>query len=247
MTISLMGWCETPISVSLVLVLLPGGESLVAAQWRERYELCRVEKDELLQRCKLTNNNANYDNNHHNNNHGPSGDGVLSGQGTSPFQQLYVELKEEYKEFRGRVLALEKERERKRELRRNGGGEGDKERDKDRDRGRREGGGSSSSSSSGSSSSRIQPYGGGAGSGSGTGAAKHEYIKNLILQYLCCKDPLVRGHMEIAIVQMFRFTGEERNAIEDRKKGEENYEDALLASITNFVSSTFYNTSTTTS
>ena len=136
------------------------------------------------------------------------------------FQQLYVELKEEYKEFRSRVLALEKERERKRELRRNGGNTEEKE------KGRSQNG-----------SSRVQPYSG------SNAASRHEYIRNLILQYLCCKDPIVRSHMENAIIQMFRFNEDEKNAIEERKKNEENYEDALLASITNFVSNTFYNSS----
>lgn len=140
---------------------------------------------------------------------------------------MYVELKEEFREFHARVLALEKERERKKELRRQGGGAGE---EKERRR-------------------RILPHGEAAaaveaGGGGGAGAAKLEYIKNLILQYLCCKDAVVRNHMEMAIVQMFRFSEDERQAIEERKRGEENYEEALLASITSFVSSAFFTSST---
>lgn len=197
-----------------------GGESLLATQWRERYEICVVEKEELLEKYKLllasTGGSLSEDAYGQANSSSP-------GKGKN-FQQMYIELKEEFKEFHSRVLALEKERERKRELRRNGGISEEKD--------LRSKGGRSSGNSS-----RIQSYGGGGET------AKMEYIKNLILQYLCCKDIIVRNHMEIAIMQMFRFSDEEKSAIEDRKKGEENYEEALLSSITNFVSSTFFNSS----
>ena len=124
------------------------------------------------------------------------------------------------KEFRTRVLELEKERERKRKLRRSGGSDSKDRQFK----------GELSSRRNGNKMNLDMPTG---------STSKLEYIKNLVLQYLSCKDPVVRNHMEDALIQMFRFNDDEKNAIEERKKVEESYEDALLSSITSFVSSAF--------
>lgn len=56
-----------------------GGEATVAGQWRERYEQCAAEKDELLEKLKLYANDSS----------------AVNGD-TKSYRQLYNELKEEY-------------------------------------------------------------------------------------------------------------------------------------------------------
>ena len=68
----------------------------------------------------------------------------------------------------------------------------------------------------------------------GLEASKVQYIKQMIFQYLSCREPEVKLHMESALIAIFRFSDAEKSIIEDRKKIE--MQDTL-SSITNFLGS----------
>ena len=74
----------------------------------------------------------------------------------------------------------------------------------------------------------------GADGQSGMTASKIKYVRHMILQYLSCKEPEVKLHMETALMTIFRLTPEEREMIENKRK--EDATDAL-SSITNFLGS----------
>ena len=88
--------------------------------------------------------------------------------------------------------------------------------------------------SSGPSSSRLASQhrfnhshsgtssGSGSGSGSGTTLmeSKIAYLRQMVVRYLSCRDPIVRPHIESALVAILRVTAEEKKAIEDRQKDE---------------------------
>ena len=81
---------------------------------------------------------------------------------------------------------------------------------------------------------------GGSGVGSGgLGESKHQYIRHMLLQYLSCREPEVKQHIEHALLAMFRFSEAERALIEERKKSEEIsiIEDLSLTNVANFLSS----------
>jgi hypothetical protein len=67
----------------------------------------------------------------------------------------------------------------------------------------------------------------------GLESSKLEYIKQMLYQYLTCRDGDVKAHMETAIEAIFRFTPRERLAIEERRR--ESSIDTL-SSITSFLS-----------
>ena len=50
-------------------------------------------------------------------------------------------------------------------------------------------------------------------------SSKFEYIKNMVFQYLICKDEEIRVNLEIAIESVFRFTEPQRRSIEERRRG----------------------------
>jgi hypothetical protein len=66
--------------------------------------------------------------------------------------------------------------------------------------------------------------------------SKLQYLRNLILQYLSCKDPVLRDHMENAIMTIFRYNDKERQAISLRKQEESGSESLFYSSITSLVS-----------
>lgn len=68
----------------------------------------------------------------------------------------------------------------------------------------------------------------------GLGESKMQYIRSMVHQYLSCKDPVVRPHIESALIAIFRFNDQEREAIESRQR-----EDELdtISSITSFLGS----------
>lgn len=84
-------------------------------------------------------------------------------------------------------------------------------------------------------------YGGGS-NGNGTEAgrkmglseSKMQYIRHMVFQYLSCKDPVVRPHIESAVMAIFRFNEAERELIEERHKEETS--DTIL-SLTGFLGS----------
>jgi hypothetical protein len=71
---------------------------------------------------------------------------------------------------------------------------------------------------------------------------KLEYLKQMFLQYLSCRDGEVKVHIETAIENMFHFNANERGSIEERRR--ESTQDTLSA-ISNYFatsSSTTHNT-----
>lgn len=74
----------------------------------------------------------------------------------------------------------------------------------------------------------------GADGNSGMTASKIKYVRHMILQYLSCKEPEVKLHIETALMTIFRLSPEEREMIESKRKEDET--DALSA-ITSFLGS----------
>ncbi len=70
--------------------------------------------------------------------------------------------------------------------------------------------------------------------GKGMAESKVQYVRQMFFQYLVCREPEVRAHIEMALVTLFRFSEEERAAIEAKA-----HEDSLdtITSITNFLGS----------
>ena len=66
----------------------------------------------------------------------------------------------------------------------------------------------------------------------GIGESKMLYLRQMVLQYLSCKDPLVRPHIESALVAMLRVSEVERAAIENRQR--EDTQDSI-SSLTAFL------------
>lgn len=64
--------------------------------------------------------------------------------------------------------------------------------------------------------------------------SKIQYIRQMIFQVLCCRDPEVRQHIESALMTLFRFTDQEKLAIDLRRKDESQ---DPLSSITNYLGS----------
>lgn len=60
--------------------------------------------------------------------------------------------------------------------------------------------------------------------------SKIQYLRNLILQYLSCKDPVLRDHMENAIITIFRYNETEKEKIKQRKLEEANDSSSILYS-----------------
>ena len=69
--------------------------------------------------------------------------------------------------------------------------------------------------------------------------SKINYIRSMFLQYLCCRDPVVKPHIESALIAIFRYTDEERAVIEEGHKLES--QDAITALTTYFGTSLISN------
>lgn len=70
--------------------------------------------------------------------------------------------------------------------------------------------------------------------GKGMVESKVQYVRHMVFQYLVCREPEVRTHIELALMALFRFSEEERAAIE--AKTQEDSQDTLTT-ITNFIGS----------
>lgn len=175
-----------------------GNETLLATQWRERYETTMKERDELNEKLKVY---------------------IKNGEGKS-IEQAYLDLKEEYREFRKRFLAIQEQR--------------DSELEELRQRGIILRGGSSILGAS-TSSENVVPSTDGNASGGNLQNSKMQYIKQMVFQYLVCKDPEVKLHVESALMAMFRFSEAEKNAIEDTRKAENDADSLGLTTISTFL------------
>ena len=69
---------------------------------------------------------------------------------------------------------------------------------------------------------------------SGLGESKIQYVRQMVYQYLTCKDIEVKPHIESALIALLRYNETERLVIEERKKMDT--QDTLLT-ITNFLGS----------
>jgi hypothetical protein len=54
--------------------------------------------------------------------------------------------------------------------------------------------------------------------GKGMVESKVQYVRQMIFQYLVCTEPEVKSHIESALMALFRFTEEERQVIDSRRK-----------------------------
>jgi hypothetical protein len=68
---------------------------------------------------------------------------------------------------------------------------------------------------------------------------KIAYLRQMVIRYLSCKDPVVRPHIESALVAMLRVSPEEKHVIEDRQKDESGDTSSVysLSSISSFLGS----------
>ena len=170
-----------------------GGEALLAVQWRERYENCVRERNDLSEKLSI------YTKVELSELSMGSGEAMSPGPSTKSIAEAYLDLRDEYRDFRRRVSALERQRSE-----------------------------SSALASPGSldmtfapaeARSYVEAFNSKA-SGSKMSESKMQYIKQMVLQYLSCRDGVVRPHIEAALVAMLRFSEEERAAIELRRRDE---------------------------
>lgn len=69
----------------------------------------------------------------------------------------------------------------------------------------------------------------------GMAESKVQYVKQMVYQFLICREPEVKSHIESALIALFRFSEEEKMAIESRNKEDEQQD--TLSSITSFLGS----------
>lgn len=173
-----------------------GSDTMVASQWRERYEACVKDRDELTEKLKIF---ASSHSSSADKSLAPSPNGNVDEN--KSLAQSYMELRDEYKEFRRKVLAIEKQRSQ----------EGTKK--------------TESSITFDNTSTNTAKL--------GMGESKIQYIRQMVFQYLSCRDSVVKPHIESALIAIFRFNTEEKQAIESRQKEEEGQD--ALTSITQFL------------
>jgi hypothetical protein len=197
------------------------GEATLAAQWRTRYEVCLKEKDELAEKLALYTRLSQEFNG--------SGDGETGSAKGSGVDLAFADMQSSLKvlhhflTFRKVSHALL----RAHQLHESSfiGGAAFYP------------GGritpstlpSTSSSSSSSSSSASASV-------SNANEAKIQYIRQMVYQYLTCRELEVKQHIEAALIAIFRLNEQERSAIEVKRKEEAQ---DTLSSITSFLGEAF--------
>ena len=195
-----------------------GGEAMLATQWRERYEACQREKDDLVEKLKLHMKPPNM-----------RGDGYGGGNNDQKtIEQAYTELRHEYKEFRRRVSMSDYQQRLM----------------NDSTDGNQSPGPLNHSlndmlylqSPMPNSNNGTDPSYGmtSTGRNMGLGESKIQYVRHMVFQYLSCKDASVKPHMESALIALFRYNETERAAIEEIRKANDV---DTIATITNFLGS----------
>jgi hypothetical protein len=193
-----------------------GGEAMLATQWRERYEACQREKDDLAEKLKLHMKSP------------MRGEGSNFGQ--KSIEQAYAELREEYKEFRRRMTTPSSN-------------EGHQLMNESMDGSHSPGTINRSFNDSyyspmpnGGSNYELGNVSSSGGSlrSMGLGESKIQYVRHMVFQYLSCKDASVKPHMESALIALFRYNETERAAIEEQRKADD-YD--TIASISTFLGS----------
>jgi hypothetical protein len=216
-----------------------GGDALLLQQMRERYEGLMKENEDLQEKLRVYTRAGEIKASLT-----AGGSTSLTSPGSSALvapkslEQQYIELKDEYKEYRRRITSLENQRQSEiEELRalldinrvRQGGGivsmNGSQHMVKSLSGGALDG---LVDSGNGSQNGK----GGSGGNGGGLSESRLAYIRSMVLQYLSCRDTVVKPHIESALVAIFRYNEEERASIGCR---EEDPQDTL-SQITSFLS-----------
>lgn len=209
-----------------------GGDAMLASQWREKYETLMKEKDEVEDKLKIYTKVLN--------------DSTSSKAGNRNLERAFIELRDEYKEFRRRVMAIDKQRkeESSNDIEGNRNDESmppspnaapyssSRSRDKSslihssdfKHFNTDSNNNNSNNSNSFGEASRNVPWSGGGG---GLMESKVQYVRQMVFQYLSCREVEVKLHIEAALMAIFRFNEEERTLIEDRKK--EDSQDTLTS------------------
>ena len=60
-------------------------------------------------------------------------------------------------------------------------------------------------------------------------ASKALHMRHLVVQYLTCKDVVVRGHMENALITLLRLNPQEKALIAEKKQREEQNKDSFFS------------------
>lgn len=248
-----------------------GDDSLMAAQWKDRYDAMVKEKNELMEKLNILGRNLQLTTTgkdtsssmKERENKDSKPDLTIKSQhldsdataSLRSIEQLYIELKDEYKEFRRRALSLEQSRKSEiEELKRSldntsfvsvsspGGPSSTKGTPHSRQSNVARSPADSRTSSNtdlsklGIGSANVDKNGiNGAHMGNSINMieSKQKYIKQMVLQLLTCKDVEVRINIEAALIAMFRFTDAEKIQIEERQK-EENVDINSLLDIGDF-------------
>lgn len=180
-------------------------DSRMVSQWRARYETCKQERDEAYEKLKIF----------------TSSDTASVSGSKSPrrsIEQKFIDLKEEYKEYRRRAQAVDNDRVRQIEDLQD---ELQHVREKETDRPTASYKGTGSSSTS-TGSTNME-------------AAKLLHLRHLIVQFLSHrKDSDVRGHMEDALMTILRFNETERNVVHERRRQELEANDPMISFINYF-------------
>lgn len=151
-----------------------GGEAIIAAQWRERFEQATAEKAELAQKLRLLQHSAQAS---------LGSSALASGADSSASSdgemlRRFNELREEYKLYRKRAMEAIQEKE-----------------------------------------SLLQQRPGALAMSSSGGAddPKLQYLRNLMLKYLCTDEFEAKEHMERAITTILQFSDAERAFVDERR------------------------------
>jgi hypothetical protein len=163
-----------------------GNDSILIAQWKERCDVLIREKDDLSEKVKLYEKVLR------------EGNGGVGGQ--KQLELAYIGLREEFKEYKRRVQTMEKQRQNEEDLKsyRNLIGEDSSpllSSSTSPSRSSISNGGSSNSSSSSSRDSRETST-----SSSGSSSlfeSKMAYIRQMVIQYMGCREAEVKLHIEV--------------------------------------------------
>jgi hypothetical protein len=209
------------------------GGDVIASQWRERYDVVLREKDDLDEKVRILSsidttigggtkggraaNNSIGDKQSSASTTQISGTTVVSTNLLDPacrsIEQMYVALKDEYKDFRRRTAALDQQHsEDMEDLRKalecytnaNNNNNTSNIHANSSIHAKQ----IRTASQRNSDSDLINN-----GSGGNMHESKSQYIRQMVLQYLLCKDPEVKVNIENALIAIFRFTEAEKDAI----------------------------------
>lgn len=217
-----------------------GGESLLATQWRNRYESCLKDREALNEKLKVYTKLSDD----------------LNAAGMT-IEQAYTELQEEYKEFRHKVLSVEQQRLMKRQGK---GGNTPDHSPSPNDHGMEFNKGDLNSVLGAADLDSVHLVETSKGYINSTAFSKYpvmtqphrqaghapvtsieckiQYVRHMVLKYLTCRDPEVKLGIEGALVAIFRLSERERLSIEHRRKEDATNSDAITA-ITSFLGEAF--------